>query len=68
VEEGHLATRTVEKGHPVEKGRRQESGSNQRTVAAQRRSEFISNYRMASKANGINNNILTGVPTGGGAT
>jgi len=53
LEEGQLATRPVEKGHL------EESGSNPPTVAAQRRSEFMSIYRRAAQAKGINNHIYS---------
>ena len=45
VEEGQLATRTVEKGQlhlDASSGALEESGLNPRTVAAQRKSEFMS--------------------------
>ena len=47
LEEGQLSTRPVEKGHL------EESGSNPPTVAAQRRSEFMSIYRRTAQAKGI---------------
>jgi hypothetical protein len=39
----------------VEKGHLEESGLNPLTVDAQRRSEFMSIYRRAAQAKGINN-------------
>jgi hypothetical protein len=53
LEEGHLATRPVEKGHL------EESGLNPPTMAVQRRSEFISICRRAAQAKGINNHIYS---------
>jgi hypothetical protein len=43
----------------VEKDHLEESGSNLLTVAAQRRSEFMSIYRRAAQAKGINNHIYS---------
>jgi hypothetical protein len=43
----------------VEKGHLEESGSNPPTVAAQRRSKFMSIYRRAAQAKGINNHIYS---------
>ena len=64
VEEGHLATQTVEKDH------HEESGSNPPTVPAQKRREFMSICRRAAQAKVINHHIyiLTDVPIGVGAT
>jgi hypothetical protein len=53
LEEGHLATRPVEKGHL------EESGSNPPTMDAQRRSKFMSICRRAAQAKGINNHIYS---------
>jgi hypothetical protein len=53
LEEVHLATQPVEKGHL------EESGSNPPTVAAQKRSEFMSICRRAAQAKGINNHIYS---------
>jgi hypothetical protein len=53
LEKGHLVTRPVEKGHL------EESGLNPPTVAAQRRSKFISICRRAAEAKGINNHIYS---------
>jgi len=58
VEEGQLATRTVEKGQlhlDASSGALEESGSNPRTVAAQRKSEFMSFCRRVAQAKAINN-------------
>jgi polysaccharide deacetylase 2 family uncharacterized protein YibQ len=43
----------------VEKGHLEESGLNPQTVAAQRRSEFMSICRRATQAKGINNHIYS---------
>jgi hypothetical protein len=53
LEEVHLATQPVEKGHL------EESGSNPPTVVAQRRSEFMSICRRAAQDKGINNHIYS---------
>jgi len=58
MEEGQLATRTVEKGQvhlDASSGALEESGSNPRTVAAQRKSEFMSFCRRVAQAKAINN-------------
>jgi len=58
MEEGQLVTRTVEKGQvhlDASSGALEESGSNPRTVAAQRKSEFMSFCRRVAQAKAINN-------------
>jgi hypothetical protein len=53
MEESHLATRPVEKGHL------EDLGLNPPTVAAQRRSEFMSICRRAAQTKAINNHIYS---------